>query len=446
VTTSHWQSVKDYLKSALSPGAFRIWIEPIQVLGDDGQELVLGCPNRFSCQWVEQHFGREIARALDLASGGGAGLRIEVAPPPKAEAPERPAWPQPELPYEPGRLLRSGRIFNREFTFENFVTGPSNGFAHQAAQALASGQGLGVRALYLQAETGLGKSHLSQAVGQRLLEENPGTTILYLTAEDFTNQMISAIRGKEVSGFKDRFRRRCQTLILEEVHFLSGKESTQTELAYTLDALLNDGKRVVFTSSQSPTLIPGLKQELVSRLMTGLVTPIGPPDYETRLRILQAKARRRELDLPDEVAEVLARNICRDVRRLEAALLGVVAKSRLMGRPLTRDLALEVLGGADRPPCPDLEAVVEVVCRYYHISAEELASRSRLKRVAQPRAAVLYLCRRFTDESLAVIGRHFDRNHNTVLYALNRVERSLKRRDELGRQVEFLSQKLAERT
>ncbi len=443
MNASLWSYIKSDLKSELPSGAFKIWIEPIQVVEENPKRLVLGCPNSFSRNWVAQNYGQAIRRSLALISGEDVEFELAVSPLPKKES--REGDYQPELPYEPGRLLKPRSALNGQFTFDSFITGPSNVFAHQAAKELALGGGMAVGALYLAADTGLGKSHLSQAVGWSVFGRTPRYRVMYLTAEEFTNQMVSAIRGGRAAEFKNRFRRRCDALILEDVQFLSGKDKTQSELAHTLDALISDGKRVVFTSSRLPNQIPSLRKELASRLMSGLVATIGAPDFDTRVRIVLDKARRRSLNLNREVAEVLAGSIKRDVRRLESALLGVAARSRLMNRPVTVELAREVLGGSGDTPELDIEAIVETVSRHFKITPEELMTRSRIKRIAEPRTVALYLCREFTDRSLAEIGRHFGRKHSTVLYAVSRVEKAIHHQTSLGRKAEYLRRQIEKR-
>ena len=367
-----------------------------------------------------------------------------MAPP--ATRSEDPAQPQcqPDLPYSPGRILRRSEGLNPAFTFESFITGPSNLFAHQAALALASGQGMPIGALYLQADTGLGKSHLSQAVGWSLLGASGAGRVLYLTAEEFTNQMISSIKTGQTESFRSRFRNGCDALILDEVQFLSGKEKTQAELGYTLDNLMEGGKRILFSGSRLPQEIPGLKRELASRLSMGVMATIEPPDLETRMRIVGAKAREKGVELQDEVIEALAKAVRKDVRRLESGLTNLLARSRLLNRPVNLDLVREVIGRPGESPVSDLGRIIALVCRSYKVTEEELASTSRLKRVTLPRAIVFYLGRRHTDLSLAVLGKRLGRRHTTVLYALDRIERSVQKKDRLGRQVLLLSRELEE--
>lgn len=445
MNTRPWNIIKTRLKSRLADKPFSIWIEPIRVLEEADDRLVLGLPNRFARQWVRQHYGTLLRELADSVSGGRAAVELKIAPPerrPKA-SPEG-VMVQPELPYQAGRLLRPRGGLCDQFTFERFISGPANVFARQAAMELASGQGMAVGSLFLTADTGLGKSHLSQAVGHQLLDFAPGSRVLYLSAEEFTNQMVSAIRTGKADEFKNKFRNRCDSLILEDVQFLTGKEKTQSELAATLDVLWSGGKRVIFTSSKTPDQIPGLRSELASRLSTGLVARIGSPDFETRVRIIMAKAKARALNMPMEVAEVLADSVQGDVRRLESAMLGVAARSRYMGRPLSLDLVQEEVGVARRPAGQplDLESITNTVCHYYRLEKADLLSRSRAKRISEARSVALYLCRRLTEHSLAEIGRRFDRRHSTVSYAVNRVEKAIHHQSSLGRQALLLTDRI----
>ena len=458
--------LKKGLRSRLPATAYEIWIEPLVRIeapkqgrsrgraqaeitrdcgktGENGGEgLVLGCPNEFSLNWIRQNYGQEIEEVLSTLDPPGVGYELAVAPPlPRAETPG-PAPAQPELPYAPGRILNRSEGLNPAFTFDQFITGPSNLFAHQAALALAAGQGMPLPTLYLQAETGLGKSHLSQAVGWSLSNGRSQGRVLYLTAEEFTNQMISSIKTGQTDTFRSRFRKRCDALILDEVQFLSGKEKTQAELGYTLDNLMSDGKKILFSGSRLPKEIPGLKKELASRLSMGVVAVIDQPDLETRVRIVEAKARDKGVELPAEVVEALARTIRRDVRRLESGLMNLIARSRLLNRPLNGDLVREVLGAQAATPATDLTRIIDLVCRSFRVTPKELASNSRLKKITQPRAIVFYLGRRYTDLSLAELGRRLGRRHTTVLYAVDRIERAVVRKNRLGRQVMLLAGKL----
>lgn len=441
---SLWPTIKQRLKEKLPRAAFGMWIEPVTVLTDKGNSLVLGCPNSFSKNWVKRHYGAAIGELLARLGADGASLEITVAPKSTA-APEtdpadepRRSMVQEALPYQPGRLLQVDSRFNRDFTFNAFVTGPSNEFAHQAAREMAKGGAVPSRSLYLQSDTGLGKSHLSQAVGLGIINRDSSARVLYLTTEEFTNQMVLSLRNQTVDRFKDRFRRGCHTLILEEVQFLVGKKKTQSELLHTLDCLAESGRRIVFTGSKLPQDIPGLSRELRSRMAGGLVAAISQPDFRTRVQILLIKAKRMDLELSLPVAERLAEAFTGDVRRLESALIGLAAKSRLFNRPVSLDLAEELIGVQAPTERPDLNRILETVCHYYQVSRQDLKSRTRTKRVSQARTIALYLARELTDESLKAIGAAVERRHSTVAYAVSRMENEIQNKTKLGRQVELL--------
>ena len=447
--------LKKELRSKLPATAYEIWIDPlVQLEGDgrrpgkesggNGKKLVLGCPNEFSLNWIKQNYGRNIEDVLARLDFIGSGYDLAVAPPAPRTKAAAEAPSQLDLPYSPGRILNRSEGLNPAFTFDQFIAGPSNMFAHQAAMALAGGQGMPLGSLYLQSDTGLGKSHLSQAVGWSLLQGRQDRKVLYLTAEEFTNQMISSIKTGQTDNFRSRFRKSCDALILDEVQFLSGKEKTQAELGYTLDNLMSDGKRILFSGSRLPKEIPGLKRELASRLSMGVVATIDQPDLETRIRIVEAKARGKGVELPDDVIEILAKSVKRDVRRLESGLMNLIAHSRLMNRPVNVDLVREVLNGQGQRPATDLTRIIDLVCSSFNVTKEELASDSRLKRITLPRSIVFYLGRRFTDLSLASLGKELGRRHTTVLYALNRIEKAVIRKDRLGRQVLLLARKIEE--
>ncbi len=451
MSDSHWEDLKSDLCSRIGEGSFKLWISPIVLLDERDGRLSLGFPTRFSLNWVQQNYGLLLRQLLDDRGLAGVSLQFSVTPAIQGDAPDasRPGETasgdqvgvQPELPYQAGQLLRPGQSFNPDYSFGSFVTGPCNAFALEAAKAMAAGGAEDINPLYIHAETGLGKSHLCQALGQSLVRGAGGENVLYLTAEDFTNQMVNALRRQEADQFKDRFRHRCSALILEEVQFLAGKEKTQSELAYALDSLVSEGKKVVFTASRPPQEIAGLRGDLASRLSGGVVASIKQPDYDTRLRIVRSKARRRQIPLDEEVAAIIARSLTSDVRRLESALVGLSAHARLLNRPLDAALAREVLGDqAERRP--GVAEIISLVCQYYKLTETELTGSSRLKRVAQARWVALYLCRVFTELPLKAIGQAFGRNHTSVIYGLGAVEKALRQRDSLGRQVEFLVERL----
>ncbi|MEW6262351.1 MAG: chromosomal replication initiator protein DnaA [Thermodesulfobacteriota bacterium] len=441
-----WISTRGYLNEGLSEGNIKIWIDPLQPLRLEKQTLHLGCPNRFFLAWVRDNYFQHLKTALERGRRDGLpveAIELEVAPPVKPAPAERETLPrQQELPrlhaYKTAPLR-----FNPRYTFDRFVVGANNQYAYSATQALAAGSGLNTDSLYLLSEPGLGKSHLSQALSHQILTQDGRHRVYYLTAEDFTNELVHSIKTNCVEDFKAKYRRSCDVLVLEEIHFLSGKEKVQTELCYTLDCLTENNKRIVFTSSKLPRDIPRLGRQFASRLSRSLISTIEPPDYETRMKILERKARDNGLNVPEAVLDFMARRLTRDVRQMESSLNSLGAKSRLLDRSIDLALAQEILGDLmDNKPVPTLTSIQEQVCRYYLVTFDDLVSHSRRKNLGLPRKVGLYLSRKLTDLSLEAIGQAFGRNHSTVLYAVNLIENRCRRDHKLQAQIEFLAQQL----
>jgi chromosomal replication initiator protein len=349
-------------------------------------------------------------------------------------------WPkQPQLPLG----TRDGLTFNSSFTFEQFVVGSSNRLACQASQAMARNDTLYNRSLFLNSGPGLGKSHLSQAVGNFLTQTWPPGQILYLSAENFTNEMVAALRSGQMTSFKERFRK-CEVLMLEEVQFFSGKEKIQAEVCYTLDTLMTRHKRVVFTSCYLPGEISHLSQELRSRLTGGVIAPIGPPDFPTRVQILQKKAETRGVQISVKILEYLAEYIVDDVRRLESALDSMAARSTLLNDAVTLRLAQEVLQDLNAVnPSVSIPEIQKIVAGYYGVTMAELLGRSRQKRLVRARQMGLYFSRLYTDKTLVELGRLFQRSHASVVHALQTLERDRQTQPRLDQEVQLLEEKLA---
>jgi chromosomal replication initiator protein len=354
------------------------------------------------------------------------------------------ASPQPALPLL-SAAKSAGRGINNAYTFERFVVGSSNRLAFQASQALARNDTFYKGILFLSSGPGLGKSHLSQAVGNFLHQFPPQGRVLYITAEDFANDMVMSLKNGQMSRFKERYRAECEVLLLEEVQFLSGKEKIQAELCYTLDTLLDRQKRMVFTSCYLPGEISHLSRELSSRLTGGLITPIGPPDFPTRVNILARKAEERGVTAPTPVLEYLAENIADDVRRLESALDCLAARSTLLNEAVSLRVAQEVLHDLQaverRLSVPQIQ---KVVGDYYQVGLKELLGRSRQKKLVRARQMALYFSRLYTQKTMSELGRLFQRSHASVVHALQTLERDRQGLPRVAEEVKFLEEKLAQ--
>ena len=440
-----WEEVKTYIRTGLPENTYSLWINPITFLGDKDNKIILGCPNKFSRNWVEENYSGLIRDRFLKVGGGHVDLVFKVGPT-KKNSPSSCFLTRPEqlrLPNMLGKVSNGKIRLNSDFTFNKFVVGSSNEFAYSASRAISQGGTWTYNSLMMLATTGLGKSHLSQAIGHAILEQDPKSNVLYVTAEDFANDMITSLKNNRIEQFKNKYRRSCDVLLLEEIHFLSGKEKTQVELGYTLDALANDNKKIIFTSSLPPKDIPRMSSELSSRLASGLVTTIAGPDYETRVNIISKKAFEHNITLTKEITSFLAGRLTKDVRQMESALKCLKAKSELVKAKIDLDLAKDVVGCLiSGEKTVSSEDIMKIVSKYYRIAPDMLRSKSRKKVYAYPRKIYVYLCRSHTHDSLEKIARTVNRSHSMVVYASELVEHNMKTDDKMRREVEFLSKRI----
>lgn len=439
---SAWTEIKSAIKKRIPGHSYKMWVEPIELSKDQKDKIILSCPNSYTLKRVKDHYGAFIESEISRIFGKTCKISFRISskngkPKPKPENDLQLKLPDINIRPHSGRLLR------RDFTFDQFVVGGNNDFAYSASLSLASRKNSHQNALFLLANTGLGKSHLSQAIGHYILSEFPTERVYYITSDDFTNEMVQAFRNNSFYQFKERYRTQCDVLLLEDIHFLNGKERTQTELALTLDCLLDANKKLIFTSCYLPADIPKMSDQLSSRLSSGLISCIDPPDFRTRVRILQKKAKRNGYQLPEEIIHYLAGELSENVRQLESGLIGVTAKSALLGSPIDLNLATGVVKNIARQSKNiTLETIKKLVCQQYRITLKEIVSNSRKQSIVRPRQIAMYLARRYTDSPLQVIGKSFNRYHATALHSIGTVERELKRNSSVKRQVEYLSQKL----
>ncbi|MGD9416063.1 MAG: chromosomal replication initiator protein DnaA, partial [Desulfobacterales bacterium] len=321
--------------------------------------------------------------------------------------------------------------------------GANNDFAYSASLSLASRREYQQNALLLLSKTGMGKSHLSQAIGHHVLSEYPDERVYYITAEDFSNEMVQAFRQDSINKFKAKYRNKCDVLLLEDIHYLSGKERTQVELALTLDSLFEASKRIIFSSCYLPGDIPKLNDKLRSRLSCSLISKIDSPNFRTRVRILRKKAQSNGYHIPDTIIEYLAGELTEDIRQLESGLNGVAAKSSLLGTPIDLDLTESVVKNMVRQRKKiTIDVIKKMVCKYYNCTLKDMVSRSRKQHLVRPRQMAIYLSRLYTDAPLQSIGKAFNRYHATALHSIHCIERGLKENSVIQKQVEFFNQKL----
>jgi chromosomal replication initiator protein len=437
-----WKEAKAAIKLRIPNHCFRMWIEPLRLTKCDEGSFYLASPNFFSKKRVLENYGDLITTEISKAAGKSCRCLIEVSATDtdsKNKFSEDFQLPLPNMNPRP----YNGRLLRKDFTFDHFVVGGSNDFAYSASLSMASKNNSLPNALFLLSKTGMGKSHLSQAIGHYILSEHPSDRVYYMTAEEFSNEMVYAYRHDSINAFKGKYRDQCDVLLLEDVHHLSGKERTQIELAMTLDTLFESRKKIILSSCCLPAEIPKLTDKLRSRFSGSLISSIDPPDFKTRVRILKKKATHNGCQVPENVIDYLAGELTEDVRQLESGLIGVTAKSSLLGMPIDVRLAESVVKNIIRNrENITIDTIKKLVSKYYTISVKEIVSSSRKQAIVRARQIAIYLSRKYTDAPLQTIGKSFNRYHATAIHSIGAVERALKENGPIQKQVEFLCDKL----
>jgi len=432
-----WTAIVTAARDVLPEQTFRTWLASTEAVGLVDDTLVVAAPTRFAVEWIEDKYGDLLRQLAGKALGRPLGLRFEhqgasdrlVFPELGIESdrPQPVRTPEPEKTPEARTADQGARDagLNARYTFERFVIGGNSQLAAAACRGVADSPAQLYNPLFIYGDTGLGKTHLMHAIGHEILRRSPDTQIAYVPSEQFTNEMISAIQGGRTAEFRQRYRR-IDVLLVDDVHFLGNKEGTQEEFFHTFNSLYDAHRQIVITSDRPPQEIPGLQERLVSRFEWGLVTDIKPPDFETRVAILQKKAAEDRLTLDEEVIEFIARNRKASVRQLEGAVIKLLAFSSLTRREISLDLAREALG-----PRLEEELVARVTpieirqktAEAWGVSVENLISKRRTKPLTVPRQVAMYLIKTTLDLPYTEIGSLFGgRDHSTVIHSVNKVE------------------------
>jgi chromosomal replication initiator protein len=420
---AEWLEVLPRLRQQVGERNFATWIEPIRC-SMDANGLCLETPSRFFQEWVTRHFMATIQRALAEGGGPAVPVRVTVAAEQVAEQAARrpPATARPARAARPPRGPQIGRLVP-DYTFDSFVVGHANEVAYHAARSVAEGPGQRFNPFFLWGGVGLGKTHLINALAHDLLSRTPRRGLACLSAEAFINTLVYSLRQDQMAAFREKFRE-VDILILDDVQFLAGKERTQEEFFHTFNALRSNGSQIVLTSDKPPHAMADLEQRLRSRFEGGLIVDIHPPTHAMRIAIALKKATMQRVDLPLEVAQVIAERSGPSVRELEGALTQVIASALLRGLRLNVALAESVLAPNTPPPRSlSIETVQEAVSRRFQIPLSELKSHRRSRTVAFPRQVAMYLSRTVSGASFASIAEKFGgRDHSTVMYAVQRLE------------------------
>jgi chromosomal replication initiator protein len=445
--TEQWTRVRAQLRADVGDAAFNSWLKPL-VLGDfNAGHLRVAVPTRFMRDWIEDNYGNRLTKLWTDESDTVKGVEIIVEPSqtiiqPAGAPPRRPIAQRVESEAAPrgsngGTMPASASseggdpaledvraVIDDRFKFSNFVVGRSNELAYAAARRVAESKSVPFNPLFLYGGVGLGKTHLMHAIAWHITEREPRRRVLYMSAEKFMYQFIRALRYRTIMDFKEQFRS-VDVLMIDDIQFIAGKDSTQEEFFHTFNALVDQNRQIIISADKSPSDLEGMEERLKSRLGCGLVADIHPTDYELRLGILQAKAELIGAEIPDKVLEFLAHKITSNVRELEGALNRIVAHSTLVGRALTlettQDVLHDLLRANDRRVT--IEEIQKRVAEHFNIRLADMHSARRARAVARPRQVAMYLAKQLTSRSLPEIGRKFGgRDHTTVMHAVKKVE------------------------
>jgi chromosomal replication initiator protein len=438
-----WNRVLLDIGQKINPKAFDIWLKPLKLLGQSERQLELEVPNKFFKDWIAENYQTLIKESLFLLTNDHFTLRFHLK-----DSSEQRTEKTKDLEKTPPtptfkRAVKEDGL-NPDYNFDAFVVGSSNQFAHAAALAVANLPAKNYNPLFIYGGVGLGKTHLLNAIGNRISQNDRAANVCYTSSEKFTNELINCLRYEKMTDFRNKYRNK-DALLLDDIQFLGGKERTQEEFFHTFNSLYESHKQIVITSDKLPKEIPGLEERLRSRISWGLIADIQPPDIETKVAILCKKAEIFNISLSNEVGLFLASNLGTNIRELEGALTRLRAYSSLTGSEISSAMAKETLKDilTDRLQMISIENIQKTVASYYNISVSDIRSSRKVKIYAFPRQVAMYLCRMMTSSSFPEIGKKFGgKDHSTVIHACRQIEKRLQEDREMKNMVESLKNQL----
>lgn len=459
-----WNQALARIRKMLSKPSYETWLKETKPQAIDGRTMIIHVPNELSRDWLEEHYTPLISKIIQDVTGVSYSIRFVIPdknsrsaavkktkPKQQTNRSEKPGparmYPENAVQTTANRRTEelSNSMLNSKNTFETFVIGSGNRFAHAASLAVAEAPAKAYNPLFIYGGVGLGKTHLMHAIGHYVIEHNPTARVVYLSSEKFTNEFINSIQYNRTVEFRNKYRN-VDVLLIDDIQFLAGKEQTQEEFFHTFNALHEEYKQIVISSDRPPKEIPTLEDRLRSRFEWGLITDITPPDLETRIAILRKKAKAEGLDIPNEVMIYIANQIDTNIRELEGALIRVIAFSSLINQDITVDLAAEALRDiipSSRPKSITIQDIQMLVGEEYHVRLEDFTGKKRTKSIAFPRQIAMYLARELTDYSLPKIGEEFGgRDHTTVIHAHEKITKMLASDHELQQQINGMIDRL----
>jgi chromosomal replication initiator protein len=433
-----WEKALESIASFLSKPSFETWLKPTKPVALEGNVLIVEVPNDFARDWLESRYAPLLTTTIrELLEED---LDLKFVTPSRGESTENKTQTTVNPAPQPNQL-------NPKYTFESFVVGESNRFAHAASLAVAEASGKAYNPLFIYGGVGLGKTHLMQAIGHFVLKNHPDYRVVYVSSEKFTNELINAIRFNRTPQFRDTYRN-VEVLLIDDIQFFAGKESTQEEFFHTFNSLYESGCQIVISSDRPPKEIPTLQDRLRSRFEWGLITDIQAPDLETRIAILRKKASIEGWHLPNDVMVNVANQINSNIRELEGALIRIIAYGSFHNKQITWDLANEVLKdviSSSKSGRVSIPIIQQAVAEFFNIEIEDMKAHRRTKNVTYPRQIAMYLVRELTDYSLPKIGEEFGgRDHTTVIHSYEKIQELIKNDAEVDRIIKNLIHKLGQ--
>lgn len=435
-----WKNSLSKIEERVGNNAIDLWFRPVRLSQLKEQQVTLDIPNRFFKDWIEDNYPDLVSDTLVGILGYPVTVRYRIVE--KMDPDVR----KKDLRLENRRqkLASRGIYLNPKYTFDSFVTGPSNQFAQAAAKAVADGPGKTYNPLFIYGGVGLGKTHLMTSIGNAVIDKNPEMSVIYVSAEQFTNEVVASIRHEKMSDLKEKYRN-VDLLLLDDIHFIANKTQTQEEFFHTFNAIYERQKQIVISSDRPPKEIGAVTDRLRSRFTMGLIADIQPPEFETKVAILQKKAAMEKISVPEEVANYLAAKVKTNIRELEGCLIRLGAQASLTGRPINIDMAKSILQDLieddEKPVTTD--QIQRVVAEHFGLKISDMKAKKRTKEVALPRQIAMYLSKQLTSLSLSDIGKNFGgKDHATVIYACKQIEDKRSKDEVFNRMIEILSRKI----
>jgi len=451
-----WNAILQHVESKMSSHVYQTWFSSIIPMPESTSDtLILGVRDQFARDWLQEHYSQFLYQELERLEGQSVAIdwRVDaslfpdkVLPTESLQAKERELIavepPEPKIERRPAPPL----ALNQRYHFSTFVCGPSNEFAHAAARAVAANPGKSYNPLFLFGDVGLGKTHLLSAIGHSIKANHPEARITYQSSESFANEVVDAVLNGKLEEFRQKYREETDVLLMDDIQLLAGKERTQHELFHIFNVMYDSNRQIVLTSDKLPHDLPNVEDRLRSRFQWGLITDIQPPEIETRVAIIKAKAARENVHLEEGLAFHIARHVASNIRELEGALVRIIAHASLTKRPLTANYVDEILEDIvpRTMPALSIESIQEAVARYFRLKVADLRGSQRRKTIVRPRHVAMYLCRKHVSKaSFPAIGDQFGRkDHATVMNAVKKINEALETDLSLQSQIQDLEQEL----